>query len=287
MKKSKKENLADPRSVQRLARPYNLPDCLLQPKNVKLLPLYVRIEQLSLEKGHCYAGDQSLAEYLGTNKSTIVRQRCRLEKLGLVIREGEAKNRSLFPWWQWAAREARTGNLEGVNRLLAAVVDRPYQGNIEFDEPIEGGKNPIAPPHEEVLRYCRNKYGSTSFHELTEGQQYAFIQSGQFALQNVADLYWLFEQEVTPKAYDLFRRLQPGQRSQVQQHAPAYAYSNRDNADMMMNLSRYLNPFEPGYKLRIRDRASRKNQATGRKTNTAQAVHLANSIQVTDQGDIF
>lgn len=263
---SKPKKLTLPRQVQRLARPYNLPECLVSPKGAKLLPLYLRIEELSLQRGHCYAGDQSLADYLGLNKSTVVRQRLQLEQMGCLVRLGKADQRQLWPWWQWAAQAAKNGNLKAVEKLLHKVVQRSYQEALVFeeDEPLAPATM-IVPSDSAILEYIGQHYPTASYFELEEQQQQQW--SLKWRLNHYGDLIWLFEATPTPNSYDNYRRLQPGEKAKLEKHAPQYAWCNRDGARYIGELDNYLNPWRPGWAKRLVDRATaRKRKEAGQAT---------------------
>ena len=205
----------------------------------------------------------------------VVRQRNRLEEMGVIIREGNASERKLYPWWQWASLRALAGDIRAVEELLLRVINKPVQAKIEFsdDEPKPAPQIGPAPEPNVIAAYISDNYPSLSFFELDEEGKRLY--SENWRLSSVADLAWLFDQNITPLAYDRYRRLNPQQRAQLEKHAPKYAWGNRDGADFMMDLSAYLDPREPGYLKRIRDRASRKFNPKNRTGfNASQAAFI-------------
>lgn len=292
MSKKKKvlTDLTDARSVQNLARPYRLPDCLVTKEAAKLIPLFLYIESLSIKKGYCFAGDQRLADDLGYNKSSVVRQRLKLERFGVVIREGEAKNRKLWPWWQWVAANAGK-SLNEVEALLERLMPPP-PGQAELfkdDDFITPTRVETVPEPAHLKEAIMAKYGALSYFELAEQQQVSLRVT--WRLETFADLCFLFNQVlITPEGYGNYRKLTPAQRQQIENHAPHYAYGNRDNQAFMADLADYLNPYKPGYLKRLRDIASQKlNQqraaAAGASSSTGfnkeQATFLAGQMSKT------
>jgi hypothetical protein len=226
---------------------------------------------------------------IGVDKSTVSRQRVRLQKLGLVIKEGGGRNRKLWPWWQYAARLARAGDTAAVDRLLAKALQRPIQGNVFEQAPAEqppAPRVPVCPSPEAIEAYVLQTYGCGSFFDLPQREQIIWTQ--RWALQNVGDLAWLFAQEITPSIYQKYKALKPQEKNRYEKHAPRYAWGNRDNPDFMMRLSKYLNPYDPGYAQPLRDRASRKLNKTGRSGFSAeQAQYLAQQATAVDTDDFL
>lgn len=257
------------RGYQRLVRAYNLPKALIEPAGAKLIPLYLLIESLSIQKGYCWAGDEAMAKELGYVKTTVMRQRQALEDLCLIIREGSGQHRRLVPWWRWADSQAKVGNTSAVDQLLLKVAGRSYQSEIFPSAPVDISEDAIA-------SHITERYGARSFFELSPTEQAAWAQS--WKLTHIGDLCFLFEQESSPRIYALYQKLSPVQRAKIEKHAPAYAMSNRGDPDKMMNLSRYLDPYQKGWATRIR-KPSPAAGSQGRGMNHDQAQYLRRAMR--------
>jgi hypothetical protein len=273
------------RKYQRQARYYNIPDSLLLQSNVQLLPLYLEIERHAMvqKDKFCRLSDQQLADHLEVNKSTIVRQRLRLESMGMVVIIGSHSSRQVWPWHTYCLELEKAGDTEALDQLLLKALARPVQAKV-FD-PAPAHKM-LCPDDDLIKTTISSRYNAPSFHSLeTEAEMRQALD--QFAVASIADLCWLFGQECTALIYDRYRRLVAyGKIKKVQDHAVAYAWSTRHNARYMMDLAKYLDPQNPGYKKPIRDRAA--SSQPGKSGLTGEQAQLLQQLQKnTELNDLF
>lgn len=252
------------RIYQRKARAYNIPDILL--KHAKLIPLYIMVEGLCMETGECFAGDEYLAKVLEVDKTTVVRQRVKLEALGLIFRRGKGNTRKLQTWPHKAAALQKAGDLKAIEEILHRAVGQPLQAELDLgaEEPPSKPQGKTVPSDEFIAAQIQARYPAKSYHHLG-GEDEQRLWRNEWQLNSVVDLLWLFDQEITEEVYRRFKSLNTQQRAKVIGHAPQYAWANRGQADFMMNLDNYLDARNPGWRKRIRDFASKGGAQGGNK----------------------
>lgn len=152
-------------------------------------------------------------------------------------------------WHQYCLVLEQSGDMQAIDKLLYLAIDRPYEPEL-FHQSAE--KVTHCPEDSAIRAYILEKYPSHSFHQLPPDQMQAAAEG--YSIQHVADLCWLFSQNVSPLIYNRYRRaVNKGLIKQIALRAGQYAMSNRDDPDFMMDLDRYLDPQNPGWRKRIRN----------------------------------